>query len=147
MGRGKYSSEQILAILKEQEAGTPVADLCRTYGMHSEAFYAWKHRYARMQSGGAIERRGPLGCPDNEIQPHLERTWESHSWRRAVFNQCRDPGLKVDPAEAVLEAAMSAGAVRSTLSSTPSKSHRRSGLKRGKKPPQTSTFWNPAPGL
>jgi hypothetical protein len=24
----------------------PVADLCRTYGMHSETFYAWKRRYA-----------------------------------------------------------------------------------------------------
>jgi len=34
MGRGEYSSEQILAIFKEQESGTPVADLCRTYCMH-----------------------------------------------------------------------------------------------------------------
>ena len=40
MGRGEYSSEQILAILKELEAGTPVADLYRTYGMPHEAFYA-----------------------------------------------------------------------------------------------------------
>jgi hypothetical protein len=48
MGRGKYSSEQILAIFKEQEAGTPVADLCRTYGMHTETFYAWKRRTTGM---------------------------------------------------------------------------------------------------
>ena len=57
MGRGKYSSEQILAILKEQEAGTPVADLCRTYGMHSETFYAWKRRYTGMHSGDVHKLR------------------------------------------------------------------------------------------
>jgi putative transposase len=57
MGRGKYSSEQILAILKEQEAGTPVADLCRTYGMHQETFYAWKRKYTGMQGGDVQKLR------------------------------------------------------------------------------------------
>jgi len=57
MGRGKYSSEQILAILKEQEAGTPVADLGRTYGMHQETFYAWKRKYTGMQGGDVQKRR------------------------------------------------------------------------------------------
>lgn len=57
MGRGKYSSEKILAILKEQEAGTPVADLCRTYGMHQETFYAWKRKYTGMQGGDVQKLR------------------------------------------------------------------------------------------
>jgi putative transposase len=51
LGRGKYSREQILAILKEHEAGTPIADLCCTYGMRSETFYAWKPCYTGVHNG------------------------------------------------------------------------------------------------
>ena len=57
MRRGKYSSEQILAILKEQGAGTPIADLCRTHGMHQETFYAWKRKYLGMQGGDVQKLR------------------------------------------------------------------------------------------
>ncbi len=57
MRRGKYSSEQILATLKEQEAGTPIADLCRTHGMHQETVYAWKRKYLGMQGGDVQKLR------------------------------------------------------------------------------------------
>jgi putative transposase len=46
MVRKKYSEEQIIAVLKESEAGAKTADLCRKYGMSDATFYNWKAKYA-----------------------------------------------------------------------------------------------------
>ena len=48
MVRKKYTEEQIIAVLKEGEAGTPVRELCRKYGMSDSAYYNWKAKYAGM---------------------------------------------------------------------------------------------------
>ena len=39
MKRSRFSEEQIIAILKEQEAGLPTADVCRRHGVSSATFY------------------------------------------------------------------------------------------------------------
>ena len=44
MKRGRFSEEQIIAILKEHEAGLPVADLCRKHGVSDASIYKWKAR-------------------------------------------------------------------------------------------------------
>lgn len=41
-----YTEEQIIAVLKEGEAGAKVADLCRKYGMSEATYYNWKTKYA-----------------------------------------------------------------------------------------------------
>jgi len=41
-----YSEEQIIAVLKEGEAGAKVADLCRKYEMSDATYYNWKAKYA-----------------------------------------------------------------------------------------------------
>ena len=42
----QYTEEQIIAVLKEGEAGAKVADLCRKYGMSDASYYNWKSKYA-----------------------------------------------------------------------------------------------------
>jgi putative transposase len=42
----RYTEEQIIAVLKEGEAGAKVGDLCRKYGMSDASYYNWKARYA-----------------------------------------------------------------------------------------------------
>ena len=44
----QYTEEQIIAVLKEGEAGTKVADLCCKYGMSDATYYNWKAKYAGM---------------------------------------------------------------------------------------------------
>ena len=47
--RGKrFSTEQIINILKEADAGLPTAELCRKYGISSATYYNWKAKYGDM---------------------------------------------------------------------------------------------------
>ena len=48
MKRNKFSESQILAILKEQEAGIKVSDICRKHGISDATFFNWKNRYGGM---------------------------------------------------------------------------------------------------
>ena len=48
MKRSRFTEEQIIGILREQEAGIPVADLCRKHGVSSPTFYKWKAKYGGM---------------------------------------------------------------------------------------------------
>ena len=50
MKKPSYTESQIFKILKEAEAGTPVPDLCRTYGMSSASFYKWRAKYGGMDA-------------------------------------------------------------------------------------------------
>ena len=49
MKRSKFSDEQILAIVREGEAGRKVADLCRTHGITEQTYYRWKAKYGGME--------------------------------------------------------------------------------------------------
>ena len=44
----QYTEEQIIAVLKEGEAGASVTDLCRKFGMSDATYYNWKSKYAGM---------------------------------------------------------------------------------------------------
>ena len=46
--RSRFTEEQIIEILKEHEAGVPVADLCRKHGVSNASPYKWKAKYGGM---------------------------------------------------------------------------------------------------
>ena len=50
MKRSRYSDSQILAILKQNESGIPVPELCREHGMSSATFYKWRAKYGGMDA-------------------------------------------------------------------------------------------------
>ena len=50
MKKSQYSDNQILSILKQAEAGTPVPELCREHGMSSASFYKWRAKYGGMDA-------------------------------------------------------------------------------------------------
>uniref|UniRef100_UPI0040484595 IS3 family transposase n=1 Tax=Rheinheimera sp. TaxID=1869214 RepID=UPI0040484595 len=50
MKTSKFSDSQILAILKQAEAGAPVPELCREHGMSSATFYKWRAKFGGMDA-------------------------------------------------------------------------------------------------
>jgi len=58
MKKSRFTEEQIIGILKEQETGVPVADLCRKHGMSNGSFYAWKAKFGGMDVSDAKKLKG-----------------------------------------------------------------------------------------
>lgn len=48
MKKSRFKESQIIAILKEAEAGIPIAELCRKHGMSEATFYNWRAKYGGM---------------------------------------------------------------------------------------------------
>ncbi|MGZ2454368.1 transposase-like protein [Rhizobium ruizarguesonis] len=86
MKRNRFTDEQIIGILKEHEAGTPVSELCRKHGVSDASIYKWKARHSTRDvmrccaAEMAPHRNPPL--PNQQQQPKtaganskLDKTW------------------------------------------------------------------------
>src|SRR5580704_12905425 len=58
MKRKRHTEEQIIAILKEHEAGLKTADLCRKHGISEASFYNWKAKYGGLEVSEAKRLKG-----------------------------------------------------------------------------------------
>lgn len=72
MKKIKFSETQILAILKEQESGQKVADICRKHGISDATFYNWKSKYSGMTA--------------NELKRLKELEYENSRLKRMYAN-------------------------------------------------------------
>ena len=50
MKKTRFTETQIVAILKEADAGMKVADICRKHGISDATYYNWKSKYGGMES-------------------------------------------------------------------------------------------------
>jgi putative transposase len=53
MKRSRFTEEQIIGILREQDAGAKAADLCRKHGMSEATLYNWKAKFGGMDVSDA----------------------------------------------------------------------------------------------
>jgi putative transposase len=53
MRKSRFTETQIIGMIKEQEAGLPVADICRKHGVNPASFYMLKAKYGGMEVSDA----------------------------------------------------------------------------------------------
>jgi putative transposase len=50
MKTSRFTDSQIIAILKQAEAGSPIPELCREHGMSAATFYKWRSKFGGMDA-------------------------------------------------------------------------------------------------
>lgn len=73
MKRSRFTEEQIIGILKEQESGQRTADVCRKHGISEGTFYKWKAKFGGMQVSDAKKLR-TLESENTQLKKLLAET-------------------------------------------------------------------------
>jgi putative transposase len=86
MKQSRFTEERIIAVLREQEAGSKTGDVCRKHGISSATFYKWKAKYGRLDVSEA--RRLKVLTDENAKLKKLLAGWPTP--------RCRAPGWVVN---------------------------------------------------
>ena len=94
MKRSRFTEEQIIGVVREQEAGQKVAEVCRTHGISQPTFYAWKAKYGGMSVSDA-RRLKQLEAENAKLKKLLaEAMLDNAVLRPEVGNLARPPRRK-----------------------------------------------------
>ena len=76
MTRKRYTEEQIIAVLKDAQAGIGIQELCRKHGISDATFYKWRMKYA--------------GLDISEVKKLRQLEGENRRLKQMMVKQARD---------------------------------------------------------
>lgn len=80
----KFSESQIVSILKQQEAGVKVADICREHGISQATFYKWRSKYGGMDAS-MLKRVKELEQENARLKKmYADAQLEAHAMKEAL---------------------------------------------------------------
>jgi putative transposase len=84
MKKSRFTESQIVAVLKQHEAGVRVADLCREHGITNATFYNWKAKYGGMDAS-QLKRIRELEEENSKLKRmYAELSLVHHAFKDAV---------------------------------------------------------------
>ena len=87
MKKSRFTDSQILAILKENEAGAKVADLCREHGMSDATFYKWRAKFGGMDAS-LMKRLRELEEENRRLKKCMLKSAWSRRFERKRLREC-----------------------------------------------------------
>jgi putative transposase len=117
MKKARFGEERIIAVLKEQQAGIPVAELCPKHGISDATFYNWRSRYGGMGVLGRAAAESGLEEENRKLNQLLaESILDVATLRGALGKKLLTPGsrrtwtlLKTWPISAIFDSIVSVG--------------------------------------
>ena len=96
MKKARFTDSQIMAILKQAEAGTPVTELCREHGMSSASFYKWRSRFGGMDAS-MMARLKELEDENRRLKKmYAEERLKAEIIQEAMAKKCEAIAPKAD---------------------------------------------------
>ena len=84
MKKSRFTEPQIIKILREQDQGKSVSEICRVHGISQPTFYNWKSKYAGMSVSQLKKLKGMESGPNASKKMYADLAFENNALKNLI---------------------------------------------------------------